>query len=220
MTTLAQRSELLATSRRMFELGLAPGTSGNVSVRTETGFLVTPSAIPYDQLQPDDMVEVRDDGSLRPNQRVPSSEWQLHRDLIAARRDAAAIVHTHSPFCTTIACLRRPLPAIHYMIALAGTAEIPCADYATYGSAELAHNVARALGDGKASLMANHGMVAIGDSLAAALRLAAEIETIAGLYWRALQIGTPAILPPDEIKRVAAKFAEHGQKKSKTKRSW
>lgn len=218
--TLSLRNELLATSRRMAELGLAPGTSGNVSVRTSHGFLVTPSAIPYDKLQPDDMVEVRDDGTLRPNQRVPSSEWQLHRDLMATRREAVAIVHTHSPFCTTIACLRQPLPAIHYMIALAGTAEIPCADYATYGSAELAHNVARALGDGKAALMANHGMVALGDSLAAALKLAAEIETVAGLYWRALQIGTPVILPADEIQRVAAKFAAHGQPTSKTKRSW
>jgi len=218
--TLAARNELLATAKRMAELGLAPGTSGNVSVRTATGFLVTPSAIPYDQLQPDDMVEVRDDGTLRPNQRVPSSEWQLHRDLMASRREAVAIVHTHSPFCTTIACLRRPLPAIHYMIALAGTAEIPCAEYATYGSAELAHNVARALGDGKAALMANHGMVAVGDSLAAALKLAAEIETVAGLYWRALQIGDPVILPADEIQRVAAKFAAHGQPRSKTRRSW
>lgn len=210
--TLSLRNELLATAKRMAELGLAPGTSGNVSVRTSQGFLVTPSAIPYDQLQPDDMVEVRDDGSLRPGQRAPSSEWQLHRDLMATRR-AAAIVHTHSPFCTTIACLRRPLPAIHYMIALAGTAEIPCAEYATYGSAELAHNVAAALGDGKAALMANHGMVALGDSLASALKLAAEIETVAGLYWRALQIGQPVILPPDEIQRVAAKFAVHGQTK-------
>lgn len=218
--TLSLRNALLATSKRMAELGLAPGTSGNISVRTSNGFLVTPSAIPYDALQPDDMVEVRDDGTLRPNQRVPTSEWQLHRDLMATRREAAAIVHTHSPFCTTIACLRQPLPAIHYMIALAGTAEIPCADYATYGSAELAHNVARALGDGKAALMANHGMVALGDSLAAALKLAAEIETVAGLYWRALQIGTPVILPADEIQRVAAKFAAHGQPTSKTKRSW
>jgi len=215
MSLYSLRNDLLATSKRMADLGLAPGMSGNVSVRSESGFLVTPSAIPYDQLQPDDMVEVRDDGSLRPNQRVPSSEWQLHRDLMATRRDAGAIVHTHSPFCTTIACLRRPLPAIHYMIALAGSAEIPCADYATYGSPELAQNVTRALGDGRAALMANHGMVAIGDTLAAALRLAAEIETVAGLYYRALQIGTPAILPPDEIKRVAGKFAVHGQKTKK-----
>ncbi len=220
MTTLSQRSELLATSKRMADLGLAPGTSGNVSVRTATGFLVTPSAIPYGELAVDDMVEVRDDGSLRPGQRSPSSEWQLHRDLMATRAEAVAIVHTHSPYCTTIACLRRPIPAIHYMIALAGTAEIPCADYATYGSAELAHNVTRALGDGKAVLMANHGMVAIGDSLASALRLAAEIETVAALYWRALQVGSPTILPADEIQRVATKFAEHGQKRSKTKRSW
>jgi L-fuculose-phosphate aldolase len=218
--TLSARNELLKTARRMHELGLAPGTSGNVSVRTPQGLLVTPTGIPYGDLQPDDMVEIKPDGAVRPGQRTPSSEWQLHRDLLATRQDVQAIVHTHSAYCTTIACLRRPLPAIHYMIALANTAEIPCADYATYGSAELAANVARALERGRATLMANHGMVAVGDTLADALRLAAEIETLAGHYWRALQIGDPVILDAAEVVRVGEKFRDYGQPRSRVKRSW
>jgi L-fuculose-phosphate aldolase len=218
--TLSARNELLATARRMQDLGLAPGTSGNVSVRTPTGFLVTPTGIPYGELQPDDMVAVDANGHARPGQRAPSSEWQLHRDLLATRQDVQAIVHTHSAYATTIACLRRPIPAIHYMIALAGVAEIPCADYATYGSTELAANVARALEHGRATLMANHGLTCVGDTLAAALRLAAEIETLAGHYWRALQVGDPIVLDASEVARVGEKFRDYGQPRSRTKRSW
>src|ERR1041385_7479592 len=127
--TLRLRDDLVDTARRMSQLGLAPGTTGNVSVRTERGFLVTPSGMSYDQLRGDDAVAIDADGTLRPGQRTPSTEWRLHRDVLAARPDARAIVHTHSLFCTTVACLRRPIPAIHYMIVRAGGDEIPCADY-------------------------------------------------------------------------------------------
>lgn len=217
--TMRLRDDLVATARRMSELGLTPGTSGNVSVRAASGLLVTPSGMAYTSIVPDDIVDVRSDGHVRPGQREPSSEWQLHRDLYLARGDCAAIVHTHSRYCTTIACLRRPIPALHYMIALAGTCEIPCADYATFGSPELAHNVVRALADGRAALMANHGMVALGDSLASALRLASEIEELAALYWHAIQAGTPVILDRDEVTRVAVKFATYGKQRPR-KRSW
>jgi L-fuculose-phosphate aldolase len=206
------RDELIATARRMSELGLAPGTTGNVSVRTARGFVVTPSGMAYDQLRGDDAVAIDLDGTIRPGQRAPSSEWRLHRDILAARPDAGAIVHTHSLFCTSVSCLRRPIPAIHYMIILAGADEIPCADYATFGTAELAAAVVRALGRGHACLMANHGMVALGDSLAAALRLAADVETLAAQYWHAVQLGQPHVLPPDELDRVRAQFAGYGQR--------
>jgi len=214
------RDDLVATARRMSELGLTPGTSGNVSVRTPSGMLITPSGIPYPELVPDDLVDVREGGHVRPGQRTPSSEWQLHRDIFAARSDTQAIVHTHSLYCTTLACLRRPIPAIHYMIALSGRDEIPCADYATYGTPELAANVVRALETGRAALMANHGMVALGDSLPTALRLAAEIETLAAQYWHAMQLGVPAILDHDEVARVRHKFGEYGQQRPRIKRSW
>ena len=209
--TLHLREELVATARRMSELGLTPGTSGNISVRNHVGFLVTPSGMPYGELRPTDAVEMRMDGTLRPGQRIPSTEWQLHRDILAARPDALAIVHTHSLFCTTLSCLHKPIPAIHYMVALAGSDEVPCADYATFGSAELAANVARALHHGLACLMANHGMVALGTSLPAALRLAAEIETLASLYWHAAQIGAPFILDAVALDRVRDRFGAYGQ---------
>lgn len=211
--TLRLRDDLVATARRMSELGLTPGMSGNVSVRTSQGLLVTPSGMPYASLTPDDAVELRTDGTARTGQRAPSTEWRLHRDILAARPDVEAIVHTHSLFCTTISTLRRPIPAIHYAIVTAGSDEIPCADYATFGSAELAVSAVRALGTGRACLLANHGMVALGASLADALRLAAEIETLASQYWHATQLGTPHVLDRDELLRVRARYAEYGQKK-------
>jgi len=209
--TVQLRTELIATARRMSELGLAPGTTGNVSVRTARGFVITPSGMAYDRLRGKDAVAIDLDGTIRPRQRAPSSEWRLHREVFAARADAAAIVHTHSLFCTSVSCLRRPIPAIHYMVVLAGSDEIPCAEYATFGTAELAASVVRALGRGRACLMANHGMVALGDSLAAALRLAADIEILASQYWHAMQIGQPHVLPSGELDRVRGQLAGYGQ---------
>jgi L-fuculose-phosphate aldolase len=215
------REDLVTTARRMSDLGLTPGMSGNVSVRTPTGgMLVTPSGMPYSELVPDDAVEMKFDGSMRQGQRTPTSEWQLHRDILGSRQDVQAIVHTHSLFCTTISCLRRDIPAIHYMVVLAGADAIPCAEYATFGSAQLALNAVSALRGGNACLLANHGMVALGSSLAQALRLAAEVETLASQYWHAAQIGTPHILDGDELQKVRARFGEYGQGKPRPKRSW
>jgi L-fuculose-phosphate aldolase len=214
------REELVTTARRMSELGLTPGMSGNVSVRTSTGLLVTPSGMPYGELVPDDAVELKHDGSMRAGQRTPTTEWQLHRDILGARQDITAIVHTHSLFCTTISCLRRDIPAIHYMVVLAGSDAIPCAEYATFGSAQLALNAVSALGGGNACLLANHGMIALGETLAQALRLAAEVETLASQYWHAAQLGTPHILDRDELVKVRARFAGYGQTRIRPKRSW
>ncbi|HEY1555731.1 MAG TPA: class II aldolase/adducin family protein [Kofleriaceae bacterium] len=206
------RDELVSTARRMSELGLTPGMSGNVSVRSPAGILVTPSGMPYSELRPDDCVEVKADGAIRPGQRTPSTEWRLHRDILGARQDVEAIVHTHSLYCTTISMLRRPIPAVHYMIVLAGSDEIPCAEYATFGSAELALQAVTALRGGDACLLANHGMVALGRSLQAALKLAAEVETLAAQFWHAAQVGSPHVLDRDELRKVRDRFAEYGQK--------
>jgi L-fuculose-phosphate aldolase len=218
--TMRLRDELVATAKQMSALGLTPGMSGNVSVRHGSGMLISPSGMPYGDLVPDDVVDVKPDGTVRPGQRAPSTEWQLHRDILGARQDVQAIVHTHSLYCTSISTLRRPIPAIHYMVVLAGSDEIPCAEYATFGSAQLALNAISALRGGSACLLANHGMVALGSSLAGALRLAAEVETLAGQYWHAAQIGTPHVLDHDELQRVRARFAEYGQHRPKTRRSW
>jgi L-fuculose-phosphate aldolase len=150
---------------------------------------------------------------VRPGQRAPSTEWQLHRDVLAGRPDAEAIVHTHSLYCTTISMLRRTIPAVHYMIVLAGSDEIPCADYATFGSAQLALNAVTALRGGDACLLANHGMVALGQTLASALKLAAEVETLASQYWHAAQVGSPHVLDREELLKVRDRFAEYGQRK-------
>jgi L-fuculose-phosphate aldolase len=214
------REDLVATARRMSELGLTPGMSGNVSVRTPSGLLVTPSGMPYSELVPDDAVELRQDGAMRAGQRAPTTEWQLHRDILGARQDVQAIVHTHSLFCTTISCLRREIPAIHYMVVLAGADAIPCAEYATFGSAQLALNAVTSLRGGNACLLANHGMVALGSSLPQALRLAAEVETLASQYWHAAQIGTPHVLDRQELDEVRTRFQDYGQAKPRTRRSW
>jgi L-fuculose-phosphate aldolase len=214
------RDELVETAKQMSALGLTPGMSGNVSVRAGDGLYVTPSGMSYSSLVADDIVKLEPDGSARPGQRVPTTEWRLHKDIIAARQDVLAVVHTHSLFCTTISTLRRPIPAIHYMVVLAGSDEIPCAEYATFGSEQLALNAVMALRGGDACLLANHGMIALGTTLGKALRLAAEVETLAAQYWHAAQIGSPHILDGDELGRVRDRFAEYGQQRARTRRSW
>ena len=211
--TMRLRDDLVVTAKRMSELGLTPGMSGNVSVRSPQGFIVTPSGMPYGELRPDDTVEMKFDGTVRPGQKTPSTEWRLHRDILGARNDVQAIVHTHSLYCTTISMLRRPIPAVHYMIVLAGSDEIPCAEYATFGSAELALHAVSALRGGDACLLANHGMVALGSTLASALKLAAEVETLASQYWHAAQVGSPHVLDRNELLAVRSRFAEYGQRK-------
>jgi L-fuculose-phosphate aldolase len=218
--TMRLRDDLVSTAKQMSALGLTPGMSGNVSVRSPVGMLVTPSQMPYADMTSDDVVEMKLDGGARPGQRNPTSEWQLHRDILGARTDVQAIVHTHSMFCTTLSMLRRPIPAVHYMVVLAGSDEIPCAEYATFGSAQLALNAVTALRGGAACLLASHGMVALGGTLAAALRLAAEVETLAAQYWHAAQLGSPHVLDGDELQRVRTRMAEVGQQRSKTRRSW
>ena len=218
--TMRLRDELVTTARRMSELGLTPGMSGNVSVRCPTGMMVTPSGMPYSELIPDDVVEMKPDGTMRPGQRTPSTEWRLHHDILGARQDVTAIVHTHSLYCTTLSMLRRAIPAVHYMVVLAGSDAVPCAEYATFGSPELALAAVKSLRGGNACLLANHGMVALGDCLASALRLAAEVETLAAQYWHAAQIGTPHVLDGDELLRVRSRFAEYGQHRTKIRKAW
>src|SRR5262249_27955729 len=168
----------------------------------------------------DDCVDVAMDGSVKPGQKTPTSEWQLHRDILGARQDVVAIVHTHSLFSTSLSMLRREIPAVHYMVVLANSDAIPCAEYATFGSAKLALNAVSALRGGNACLLANHGMVALGSSLPQALRLAAEVETLAAQYWHAAQLGTPHVLDRQELLEVRDRFNQYGQRRSKTRRSW
>jgi L-fuculose-phosphate aldolase len=204
------RQALVDHGRRMNETGINQGKTGNLSARLADGFLVTPSAIAYEALQPEDIVRMRWDGTYD-GKRRPSTEWRLHRDIYVGRADAKAIVHAHAMFATTLSCLDREIPAFHYMVAMAGGATIPCAPYATFGTQELSDCTVAALDGRKACLMSHHGMVAFSDALPAALALAVEVETLAAMYWRALQLGRPTILPEDEMARVLAKFAAYGK---------
>ncbi|MEA2664465.1 MAG: L-fuculose-phosphate aldolase [Candidatus Eremiobacteraeota bacterium] len=203
------RAAIVATCVRMTELGLNHGTAGNVSVRVGERFLVTPSGVDYDRLTPESIVSVAFDGSFEGSAQ-PSSEWRLHAALLQARPEMRAVVHTHSPHATAVACLREPIPSFHYLVGLGGRAEIPCAAYATYGTAELAANAVAVLRDGKTCLLANHGALALGTTLRQALALAASVETLATQYVLARQIGTPVLLDQAEMARAIDKLGTYG----------
>jgi L-fuculose-phosphate aldolase len=206
----ALRAAIVATARAMNAAGINRGKSGNVSARIDGGFLITPSGLPYADTTVDDIVAVDESGAAS-GTRKPSSEWRFHRDIYCARKEAAAIVHAHSPFATTLACLDRGIPAFHYMIAMAGGNDIRGAPYATFGTQELSDAALSALDERKACLLAHHGMIAVGESLDRALALAVEVETLAEMYWRALQIREPEVLSDAEMQTVLAKFADYGK---------
>lgn len=193
----------------MTALGLNHGTAGNASVRVGDRLLITPSGVDYDRLTADAIVSVAFDGSYEGTV-APSSEWRLHAALLQARADVRAIVHTHSPHATAVACLREAIPPFHYLVGLGGRPTIPCAEYATYGTAELAANAVAVLRDGKTCLLANHGALALGTTLRQALALAASIESMATQYVLARQVGNPVLLGGDEMARAIAKLGTYG----------
>jgi L-fuculose-phosphate aldolase len=209
MTELALREEIIATARAMNTRGINRGKSGNVSARVDEGFLVTPTGLGYEAMRTEDVVAMTLEGVAR-GTRSPSSEWRFHRDIYAARTEVRAIVHAHSSFATTLACLGRGIPAFHYMVAVAGGNDIRCAPYATFGTQALSDAALSALDGRRACLLANHGMIAVGATLADALALAVEVEALAEQYWRALQIGEPTLLSEAEMAVVLAKFRTYG----------
>ncbi len=203
---------LIETARRLDALGHMPSKSGNVSLRIEGGFRITPSGLPYAALTEADLVDVALDGTVLASGHRPSSEWRLHAEIYAARPQAQAIVHTHSPRATALSCARRGLPAFHYMIALAGGDDIRCSAYATFGTQELAVAAVMALQGRRACLLANHGVVALGSSLAAAETLAREVENLAGEYLDLLGAGlAPVLLTPEEMAAVTRQFGGYGR---------
>ena len=204
-----KRQAIIDACRRMNALGINQGTSGNISVRHGDGMLITPTSMPYESMTPDQIVLMGMDGSHPHNQR-PSSEWRFHLDILRSRKDVDAVVHAHPPYATMIAIMGREIPPIHYMIAAAGGDSIRCAPYATYGTAELSEYALKALEGRMACLLAHHGMIAVGPSLAKAMWLAVEVETLARQYHGCLQIGTPPLLSSGEIERVRQRMAGYG----------
>jgi len=222
------RASLVDAARRMASLGINTGRAGNVSLRWdrggEGGCLVTPSALAYERMTIDDIVwlplavaDGEDPVAPAPTRahgsRSPSSEWRLHRDVYATRTDAQAIVHAHPPHATALACLPRihaeGIPAFHYMVAVAGGDDIRCAPYATFGTKSLSDHARTALDGRRACLLAQHGTVALGAGLEAALELAVEVESLARMYWLALQLGEPVRLDAEQMAQVHARFARY-----------
>ncbi len=212
MNTMPNPSELpglvAECARRSVSLGLNRGTSGNVSARSLEGFLITPSGRDMTELAAVDMAPVDMEGRA-PEGLKPSSEWRFHRDIYAAFPEAGAIVHAHSPFAVALACLRRDIPAFHYMVAMAGGVDIRFARYATFGTQALSDAILEALRDRRACLMANHGLVAWGRDLAGALALAVEVEALCGQYLCCLQAGEPVLLSDAEMAEVLEKFRDY-----------
>ena len=204
------RRAMIETARAMSRSGLTQGTSGNLGHRVAGGFLVTPSGMDYDRLVPGDIVMMRSDGSHE-GRRLPSSEWRFHRDILDARSEVEVVLHAHSMFATTLACLGRDIPSFHYMVAVAGGDTIRCAPYATFGTEALSRHAVAALDGRKACLLANHGMIALGPDLRSALKLALDVESLAAMYWRALQAGKPVLLDDSEMARVLKKFETYGK---------
>ena len=209
------RSLLIATARAMTAAGLNRGTAGNLSVRAGNGFHITPTGMDYERLEPDDIPFMDLDGHCS-GRRQPSSEWRFHRDLYVARPEAGAILHAHSPYATSLACLRRDIPPFHYMIARFGGDSVRCSTYATFGSQELSTAALAAMAGRSACLLANHGLLLHGRDLDQALALGIELEELCGQYWRACQLGEPVLLSAEEMAVVLEKFRSYGQQDSRS----
>jgi L-fuculose-phosphate aldolase len=204
-----KRQSIIDACLRMNALGINQGTSGNISLRHDAGMLITPTSVPYEAMQPEQIVYMGLDGSFDPAQR-PSSEWRFHLDILKARPDVNAVVHTHPPYSTILAIMGLEIPPVHYMIACAGGDTIRCAPYATFGTQELSDHAVAALEGRLACLLEHHGMIAVGPSLSKAMWLAVEVETLARQYHGCLQIGTPRLLSKEEMKNVLGRIAGYG----------
>ena len=205
-----EREQLLKIAQKLIETGLNKGTAGNASVRCEGGFLVTPSGMAVEDMTAASMVKMQFDGSFETD-KIPSSEWRFHRDILNNRPDINAVIHTHSMFATTLACLHKDIPPFHYMIAVTGADTIRCAPYALFGSQALSDNALAALIDRKACLLANHGMICLGRDLEDALAVTVEVENLCEQYWRILQVREPFLLTEEEMYEVFQQFKGYGK---------
>ena len=206
----ALRQEAVDAMRRLDALGMNRGSTGNLSLRQGAGMLITPTGMGADELRPADLVWAGCDGTRRGDWQ-PSSEWHFHQAIYAARPDLHAVVHCHSVHATALACLRRDLPAFHYMVAVAGGDSVRCVPYHLFGTEALSDTVAQAMQDRDACLMANHGLVAAGATLAQAMKVALEIESLCETYLTALAVAEPTRLSGAEMAAVIERFRSYGK---------
>ncbi len=211
MDHLNLRHSLIAAARSLQENQLGVGTAGNLSARIEQGYLITPTGVDYEILKPADIVGMDLRGNAAEGDLIPSSEWRFHQDIYVNRTDAGAIVHTHSPYATALACTRQDLPAFHYMVAGAGGTTVRCAEYATFGTQALSDHALAALAGRHACLLANHGVIALGENLAAAFKLAQLVEELARQYTLSRMMGSPVLLDDAEMEINLEKFKDYGR---------
>jgi len=204
------RKQVIDVCLTMNALGINQGTSGNVSVRTDEGFLITASGVPYDRMKPQHVVEMDLDGGYR-GDFLPSTEWRMHLDIFKNKPKAGAIVHVHSPYATALSCLRKEIPPFHYMIGVAGGSTLRVADYAEFGTPELSTVMLKAMEGRSACLLANHGQICFAPTLDKALWLAGEIEAISHHYWAASLMGKPVLLSDAEMSSVLRRFKSYGK---------
>lgn len=210
MKHLDLRQEIIRACLWVNEKKLNHGTSGNIGVRAGEGFLLTPSGMDYEDIEPEDIVEMGFDGSYV-GRRIPSTEWRFHSQVLERRPEFNAVVHTHAMFCTTLAILGLSIPAVHYMVAAAGGADVRCGPYATPTTQAWADAAVEAIEGRKACLMQHHGVIVAEADLGKALKLLSEVENLAEQYWRALQIGKPKVLSDAQMKEIFALFETYGR---------
>ena len=211
--SLSPAASLVRCMQQLLSEGLTTGTNGNASLRSAGGMLITPTGIRPSELTPESIVAMDLEGNIASAQLAPSSEWPMHASIYRARPDVHAIVHCHSHYATALACNRLSIPAFHYLVALAGGDSIPCAPYATFGSAELGQQVAGTLRERRACLLANHGQISVGPDLESALELARRVEELAAQYHACLSAGGPVLLTKDEMDEIRARISNYGQPK-------
>lgn len=207
--TPENRQAIIDACIEMNASGLNQGTSGNISLLTDTGMLITPTSIPYREMRTEDIVLMPTEGKYGQYSGIkkPSTEWRFHLDTYLDRDDIGSMVHTHSLYATTLSILRKDIPACHYMIAAFGGPSIRCADYAIFGCEALSANVRDALRDRFGCLLSSHGMLACGKNLKQAMWRAVELETLANQYYLAMQAGDPYIMSDEHIAEVGARMA-------------
>lgn len=207
---LSLRQEMIATCKRMNAAGLNEGSAGNLSVRIDQGFLITPSGIAYDKMLPEEIVEMDFEGRYY-GDFVPSSEWRFHHAILKARPDANVVLHSHALHCAILSCCRRDIPAYHYMVAAAGDTVIKCSDYAPFGTPELSQHALEALGHRNACLLGNHGVIALGTSLDKAFGLLQEVEYLAKLTIAVFNLGGGVMLNDADMAVVLERFKTYGK---------
>ena len=211
MTELSLRKKIIKFSLLLNKTNLSPLRSGNISIRYKNGFLITPSGKKYETLKPSDIIFVDLNGKWNRKLGKPSSEWRFHKDIYKFKINANSIVHCHSKNALVLSCIRKKIPAFHYMVAVAGGIDIKCARYATYGTSQLSKNIIKALKDRTACLIENHGQLSFSENLPDAFELAQEVENLAEQYIECLRVGSPKILSKSQMNAVLAKVKTYKQ---------